>query len=153
MIADNQQERLNGYWITGFIDGEGCFHIQKNKNNKMKYGFQILPEFRLVQHIRDIDLLKKVQNYFKMGVVRRNSSRHRTTMEWRVRSIKDLLKLIEHFKKYPLQSKKLLDLEKFKHVVNLVKAGLKESDIEEIEKIKLSMNRHSTHRESPETKR
>jgi hypothetical protein len=24
--ADNQQERLIG-WITGFVDGEGCFSI------------------------------------------------------------------------------------------------------------------------------
>ena len=40
MSADNQQERLDGNWISGFVDGEGCFHVAINKIPKMTLGWQ-----------------------------------------------------------------------------------------------------------------
>ena len=53
MGAGDQQERLDKQWITGFVDGEGCFHVALNKQPKMTLGWQVLPEFRVVQHQRD----------------------------------------------------------------------------------------------------
>ena len=53
MGADNQQERLDAKWIVGFTDGEGCFHISINKIPEMSLGWQVLPEFRIVQHLRN----------------------------------------------------------------------------------------------------
>ena len=41
---------LEAQWIVGFVDGEGCFHISINKNDTMTSGFQVLPEFTVVQH-------------------------------------------------------------------------------------------------------
>ncbi len=53
MDADNPQERLDAKWIVGFVDGEGCFHVAINKIPEMSLGWQVLPEFRVVQHERD----------------------------------------------------------------------------------------------------
>jgi hypothetical protein len=48
---------LNAQWIVGFVDGEGCFHIGINKNQEMKLGVQVLPEFTVVQHEVDEQVL------------------------------------------------------------------------------------------------
>jgi len=44
-------------WVTGFVDGEGCFHVGVNAHPEMAVGFQVLPEFTVVQHERDAQLL------------------------------------------------------------------------------------------------
>ena len=64
MGADNQQERLDASWITGFTDGEGCFHISINKIPSMSLGWQVLPEFRIVQHEKDEFVLHKNKGFF-----------------------------------------------------------------------------------------
>ncbi len=98
MVADNQQERLNALWITGFTDGEGCFHISINKLPKMSLGWQVLPEFRIVQHEKDESLLYKIKNYFGFGDVKINRiDHHGTRKEFRVRGLENLNKIIEFF--------------------------------------------------------
>ena len=54
--ADNQQERLVKIgWITGFVDGEGCFSIhvvrQPHRSNRRGYrtGFQVAHQFVVTQ--------------------------------------------------------------------------------------------------------
>ena len=49
--------KLDSQWITGFVDGEGCFHVGINPHPSMKTGFQVLPEFTVVQHERDVQVL------------------------------------------------------------------------------------------------
>jgi len=34
--ADNQQERLSGDWVVGFVEGEGCFFVGINRQPSMK---------------------------------------------------------------------------------------------------------------------
>ena len=63
MNADNQQERLNAEWIVGFTDGEGCFHVSINKISEMKLGWQVLPEFRIVQHEKNEEVLYKIKTF------------------------------------------------------------------------------------------
>src|SRR3989338_3981880 len=108
--ADNQQERLDELWIVGFADGEGCFHVAINKLPKMTLGWQVLPEFRIVQHQRDVFLLERIQKYFGFGSVGRN---HGDRQEFRVRGMDNLEKLINFFKEYPLQSVKKHDFKIF----------------------------------------
>lgn len=54
-------------WISGFTDGEGCFHISINKLSGMSLGWQVLPEFRIVQHEKDESVLYKIKEYFGFG--------------------------------------------------------------------------------------
>lgn len=47
-------------WLVGFSDGEACFHIGVFKNNTMKSGYQVVAEFTLVQHVKDLALLEAI---------------------------------------------------------------------------------------------
>ena len=136
-----QALRLNPEWITGFIDGEGCFHIGISKHNDLRIGYQILPELTVVQHERDLDLLHELRSTMNCGVVRRN---HGDRFCWRVRNLKNLSEVIvPFFDKYPLKSKKYLDFLKFKKVVIMMQDGkhLIEDGFQKISKIASEMNR------------
>jgi len=102
---------LNPYWISGFVDGEGTFYIGINKSTTMTIGYQVLPEFRVVQHYKDIKLLYALKKYFDCGVVRVN---HDDRYELRIRSIEHInKKIIPHFNKFPLNTQKKFDFIKF----------------------------------------
>ncbi len=133
--------KLEAEWVTGFVDGEGCFHVGINPHAEMTVGFQVLPEFTVVQHKRDIQLLYALKSYFGCGVVRVN---HGDRMAYRVRSITDLAEtIIPFFFKHPLKSKKRIDFEKFRCVLMMMKKGdhLKVSGVEKIREIATQMNR------------
>ena len=82
--ADNQQERLDARWIVGFVDGEGCFHVGINRLQKMTLGWQVLPEFRVVQHQREEEILQKLKRFFGFGSININ---HGDRKEFRVRGL------------------------------------------------------------------
>ena len=132
--------KLDAQWIVGFVDGEGCFHVGINKNSEMKIGIQILPEFTIVQHERDVQLLHALKSYFGCGVVRKN---HGDRMCFRVRSVENLLTVIvPFFEKHILRTKKNLDFLKFRKVLRLMKEGkhLTTEGVEEIREIQNQMN-------------
>ena len=124
MGADNQQERLDPNWVTGFVDGEGCFYVAINRQPKMKLGWQVLPEFRIVQHQRDEQLLKSLQLFFGCGTVTVN---HGDRKELRIRGIDNLSKVVDFFRTVPLRSKKQKDFEIFAEIIEMIKQGLHNS--------------------------
>ncbi len=133
--------QLEAQWITGFVDGEGCFHVGINPHPDMKVGYQVLPEFTVVQHERDVQILHALKAYFGCGVVRRN---HGDRMAYRVRGKEHLLqRIIPFFEKHPLKSKKRVDFAKFRRILLRIEAGdhLTEEGIEEIRRIRSQMNR------------
>ena len=137
--ADNQQERLERQWITGFVDGEGCFHVAINKMSKMTNGYQVLPEFRIVQHQKNIMVLYKLQKYFG-GVVRRNNG---DRYELRVRGINNLKTVINHFKKYRLITSKAHDFKIFNEILDIMSLGkhLTKDGLKDVVKKASTMNR------------
>jgi hypothetical protein len=133
--------RLEEEWVTGFVDGEGCFYVGINPHREMQIGFQVLPEFTVVQHERDVQLLQALQTFFGCGVVRTN---HGDRMAFRVRGKEHLLQhVIPFFLAHPLKSKKRLDFEKFREVVSLMERGdhLTESGLAKIRELAGQMNR------------
>ena len=64
--------KLEAQWIVGFVDGEGCFYVGVTKNSSLTSGFQIQPEFTVVQHERDIQVLYDLKEHFKCGIVSQN---------------------------------------------------------------------------------
>lgn len=42
-------ELLNPFWVTGFVDGEGCFSIHFVENKKFKLGLEVRPSFSIGQ--------------------------------------------------------------------------------------------------------
>ncbi len=144
MVADNQQERLDASWISGFTDGEGCFHISINKMPEMSMKWQVLPEFRIVQHEKDEAVLHKIKDYFNFGDVRINRIDHTSTRkEFRVRGLENLNKLIKFFKKNPLNTSKRKDFKLFSEVINLMneKKHLTKKGLDQIAKLVSQMNR------------
>ena len=124
--------KINPYWVSGFVDGEGTFYVGINRNDTMKVKFQVLPEFRIVQHERDIKLLYALKKYFGVGVVRVN---HDTRYELRVRSLEHINKyVIPHFNKYELLTQKKFDFIKFKEIIKLMNEN-KHLEIDGIKKI------------------
>jgi len=133
--------KLDAEWITGFVDGEGCFFVGINKHSEMTAGYQVLPEFTVVQHERDVQLLHALKKYFGCGVVRTN---HGDRMAYRVRGKNHLLeRIVPFFEKHPLKSKKRLDFAKFRRALLMMEAGdhLKSEGVEKIRRLAAQMNR------------
>ena len=130
---------LNPHWVVGFVDGEGCFYVGVNRNRTTKTGYQVLPEFRIVQHKRDIQVLYALKKFFGCGVVRKN---HDDRYELRIRKIECLKKVVEFFEKHPLKTKKNVDFKKFRKILLMMerKEHLTKEGLIKILEIALKMN-------------
>ena len=132
---------LDAQWIVGFVDGEGCFHVGINPHPEMTAGFQVLPEFTVVQHERDVQVLHALKSYFGCGVVRKNNG---DRMAYRVRGHEHLSKnIVPFFEKHPLKSRKRVDFIKFREIVILMNRGehLTSEGVERIRAVTEEMNR------------
>jgi len=119
---------ISNDWVVGFVDGEGCFYVGINEHPEMTVGYQVLPEFRIVQHQSDIQVLFALKKFFRSGVVRKN---HDDRSELRLRKLDGLLVVVKFFEKHPLKTKKNADFKKFARIVrwmgeekHLTKEGL-----------------------------
>jgi LAGLIDADG DNA endonuclease family protein len=140
LYVQSRPGKLEAQWVVGFVDGEGCFFVGINRHPEMTSGFQVLPEFTVVQHQRDIQLLHALKAFFGCGVVRRN---HAERMAYRVRSLDHLTeKIIPFFEQHLLKSKKRVDFVKFRRVLQLMGKGehLAIEGIEKIRAIAATMN-------------
>jgi LAGLIDADG DNA endonuclease family protein len=136
--------QLEAQWITGFVDGEGCFHVGINAHPDLACGYQVLPEFTVVQHERDAQVLHALKAHFGCGVVRKN---HGDRMAYRVRGKEHLLeRIIPFFEKHPLKTRKRVDFAKFRRIVRIMGAGghLTLDGVGEIRRIAEQMNRKGT---------
>ena len=112
---------LEAQWIVGFTDGEGCFHVGIARHSGMAMGYQVLPEFVVVQHKRDVKVLHGLKQYFGCGVVRSN---HGDRMCWRVRKLEHLAEIvIPFFERHELKTRKRQDFLAFRRVVRMMAEG------------------------------
>jgi hypothetical protein len=133
--------KLNAEWVTGFVDGEGCFHVGINRHADMRCGYQVLPEFTVVQHERDVELLRALREFLGCGVVRTN---HGDRWAFRVRGAKDLLdRIVPFFEQHPLRSMKRADFETFRAVPRMMQAGehLTMEGVNNVRRLAVTMNR------------
>ncbi len=118
MSADNQQERsLDPWYVTGWFDGEGCFSVSVHPHPGAKFGWIIDPVVQTYQHKDSIVILERIRNFFGCGRIRpkgANSNVLTFSIESR-RTIQE--RVIPHFIRYPLQSRKLNDFVLFKEIV------------------------------------
>ena len=151
--ADNQQERPDfAQWIVGFVDGEGCFSVPIFRNETCRFGWQVQPEFVVVQGERSLDVLHMLRRYFGCGYVGRNARHddHREDLyRFNVRSRADLTgRIIPFFEANPLRTAKREDFLKFSEVVSMMqeKLHLTVEGIERIGTIASTMNRRKPSR-------
>ena len=133
--------KLNPFYVTGFSDGEACFHLAIGVNPRYKIGYYVNPGFIISIHKKDEELLRRIQAFFGgIGVI---SPQNKESVQYRVGSLKDLNdKIIPHFDKYPLISKKQADFILFKKIINLLnnKEHLTIEGLQKILCIKGSLN-------------
>ena len=160
MSADNQQERLKMIgWITGFIDGEGCFSVSIFRNKTSKLGWQIFPEFAVTQGEKSLNSLRVLEKYFGCGKIfvnRRNDNHRENIHRYCVRSIKDLTEIIvPFFQDNRLRTSKYEDFKLFTKALQLIsdRKHLSLAGMRNIARIASSMNRKkpSSFLESSET--
>jgi hypothetical protein len=77
--------------------------IEKSKTHAI--GWTIVPCFIITLHNKDIELLKAINKFFKVGSVSNFGDK---IARYRVRSREDLQIIIDHFKNYPLQTSKFI---------------------------------------------
>nr|AAL34366.1 putative protein [Chlamydomonas frankii] len=112
---------IDPQWIVGFVDGEGCFYVGVLKSNKLKYGYQIQPEFTVVQHELDINVLHALKDYFQVGVVQVN---HGDRYAYRVKNLDHFLNvIIPFFETHKLKTKRRVEFLRFRKICLLLKAG------------------------------
>jgi len=108
-------------YISGYVDGEGCFSVSFTKRQRFKVGWETKPSFSVSQNHDRAEVLYLMQNYFGgIGFMRRDMSDQ--TLKYEVRRLDDLLeKIIPHFESYPLMSSKHKDFLLFKNICVLMK--------------------------------
>ena len=130
---------LSPDWVVGFTDGEGCFFVGINPNPKTAIGYQVLPEFVIVQHKRDIQVLYALKRFFRCGVVRPNNG---DRYAYRVRKLKGLRQVCDFFLRHPLKTRKRIEFLRFHRILVMMERGdhLTPEGLEEIVRIALKMN-------------
>ncbi len=124
--ADNQQERLkveiNPWYISGFVDGEGSFHVAFARRPDLPKGWSIIPEFHISQDISRSNVLQEIKEYFTCGRIQENNSNSPDkTLVFIVRNRKDLINnILPFFEAYPLRSHKQKDFIIFQEIVRLM---------------------------------
>jgi len=131
LSADNQQERpvkkvLNPWYIVGFTEGEGTFHVAFYLDPNMKQKIKVIPEFHVNQSYLRISTLQEIEKYFGCGYIKVNHAKRKNddTYVFVVRDRQDLLeKIIPFFRKYQLRSIKYDSFEKFAIILEYMKLG------------------------------
>jgi hypothetical protein len=108
-------------YISGYVDGEGCFCISFSYRPKnIKIGWEIRPSFAVAQNYDRREVLDLIHKHFECGFMRRDYGDK--TLKFEVRRIDDLLeKIIPHFEQYPLYSAKHEDFLLFAKICRMIK--------------------------------
>jgi hypothetical protein len=156
--ADNQQERLiaaklRSAYLSGFIDGEGCFYVGIVPTKFHRLGWQVICEFRVSQNPKGKAILKELKRELNCGYIKPNHPGNLRDKTWvfMVRNKNDLReKVIPFFKENPLRTGKKDDLEKFVKVLGMVENNrhFYKTGLLEIVDVAYSMNQKGPRRKS-----
>lgn len=114
---ENPEKKLDPWFVTGFADAESSFSMSVFKSKTAAIGWTIEPCFIITLHKKDIELLKKIKNFFGVGSVDIAGSK---IARYRVRSRQDLKTIILHFERYPLQTTKVINFVSFCKILELM---------------------------------
>lgn len=135
----NNAYKLNPWFVTGFVDGDGSFLINVRPKSGRSLSYSVELGFRINLHSTDRALLASIQEYFGVGRLTAESEEY---AQYFVGSLKDLSVIINHFDKYPLISQKWSYYKLFKLAFEMVqsKEHLTQEGLNKIVSIKSSLN-------------
>ena len=117
-----ENKNISPEYISGYVDGEGCFTVTFNFRMKAKLRWELRPSFSVSQNEDRRQVLDLMRNYFGCGHIRRDYADK--TVKFEVRDHRDLIgKIIPHFERFPLLSKKQQDFELFRAICGKVHGG------------------------------
>ena len=109
-------------YLSGYVDGEGCFCVSISKSNRHKFGWEIRPSFSVSQNSDRVQVIEVLQQYFGCGTIR--PDRSDKTLKYEVRSVDELVeRIIPHFEETPLLSRKQHDFELFAEICHMMYRG------------------------------
>lgn len=141
LVSSEQFKSIDPYWISGFTAGDGSFDIKITERNNSK--FQVELRFRITQHIRDLQILSNIIDYFGCGKVyiRKNN----LACDLQISTFSDNIdKIIPFFNKYSIFTNKEKDFKDFVLISEYIKnkEHLTEKGLDIIRKIKSNMNKN-----------
>ncbi len=147
MIQEGRTLRLNPHYLSGFVDGEGCFAISINHRKRSPDRPYVRLKFEIEVREDDKEILERIKNTLDCGnLYRLDYAKYEKWLphyKYMVSGFADIeKKIIPFFKKYPLQGKKRKNFEAFCKVAKLIKAGkhLDREGVEKAKKIRESIN-------------
>ena len=113
--AGSQQGVDLASYISGYVDGEGCFNVSLAPRSTLRAGWEVRPSISVSQNGDRAEVLTLIQSYFDCGTLR--PDRSDKTLKWETRSLAPILdRVLPHFRQYPLLSSKQKDFEHFASV-------------------------------------
>jgi hypothetical protein len=131
--------QLSPWFITGFADAEASFSILIQHNTKFNTNWRVKAIFSIGLHIKDFVLLESLRQTLGVGKIHKHG---KSSIQFRVESIKELQVIVNHFDKYPLKSAKVADYLLFKQCYDLIvlKEHLTPDGLLKLVRLKASLN-------------
>lgn len=121
--------RLPDYWVQAFIDGEGTFYnyISEKKSRNTAY-LGVDSSLEIAQNSHDAAILLAIKKFFDSGYLKPKYNVSDLSECKGSRSVtrfilRDTDKIIKFLEKYPLLTRKSLDFEDWKKIVDLKNTG------------------------------
>ena len=128
-------------YLSGYVDGEGCFCVSFNRSRRHRFGWEIRPSFSVSQNGDRAEVLELLKDRLGCGSIRPDRSDR--TLKYEVRSVHDLIeKVIPHFERFPLLSGKQRDFDKFAQICRLMfdQQHLSRTGFNQIVRLAFAMN-------------
>ncbi len=129
-------------YVSGFVDGEGCFSVSFRKLERNNLGIEVRVSFSVAQKKTPVNyvLLQRIRDLFQGGAIRYGKD---GCYKYETRALAHIRKnIIPFFLKYPLYTSKASDFEKFCKICSLMagKQHLNKSGLIQIIDITEGMN-------------
>ena len=110
-------------YISGYVDGEGCFCVSLRPQPRIRVGWEVRPSFSVSQNDDRAELIKLLPELFGGGTIR--PDRSDKTLKFEIRSLETLVEsVVPFFDTYPLLSSKRRDFEIFRGICLEMNEGL-----------------------------
>lgn len=121
LLPPVKKVRLDNYWLTGYTQANGCFHINILESKTNKTGFSVILEYSLKQN--DPLPLQLLDDKLKTGNLFQYDYEGVSSWCYKSSGFKTANHLINYFDKYMLFSGKYVSYLKFRKVYIMVTEG------------------------------